>query len=119
MVAEESVFSFVKTTQGKRSRGRGVEIRNGFHGPRSCARGTTQFHVGAFVGEGVGRENAHQSAHRIAAVERALRAAKHVNARHVEKREIIGRLVDVGDVVDVEANSRRVDARTDTADIDG
>ena len=96
-----------------------MEIRNGFHGPRSCARGATQFHVGAFVGEGVGRENAHQSAHRIAAVERTLRAAKHVNARHVEKREIVGRLVDIGDVVDIEADGWRVDARTDTADIDG
>ena len=82
---------------------------------RACA----DAQVRALIGERRFGVNLNQSAHRIASVQRSLRAAQYVDAFDVGVVEVESGLVDVGDIVHIQSHGRRVDARTDTADIDG
>ena len=59
------------------------------------------------------------AAHRVAPVECSLRTAQHFYPVYFGKVEIECRFLEVGDSVDVEADRRRVDLRTDPADVDG
>ena len=79
---------------------------------------SAQHEVRPLIGEGRLGEDTYQAAHRVASVERALRASHHVDTLDVGVVEVEGRLVDEGDVVHVETHGRRVDARTDAAYID-
>ena len=85
----------------------------------SRAGSPARLHFRALVGNGVGGEDAHQAAHGVAAVERALRTAHHIDAVNTLEVEVVGRLVDIGHIVHIEAHGRRVHARTDAADVAG
>ena len=78
-----------------------------------------QAEVGSLIGEGRLGVYLNQPAHRIAPVKCALRAAQHVDTLHVGIAEVERRLVDIGDIVHVEAYGGGIDARADAADIDG
>ena len=60
----------------------------------------------------------YHSAHRIAAVERALRAAQHLDAFDVRQIEIVVLLREVGNVIDIESHDGLVDACPQSAHID-
>ena len=79
--------------------------------------GRAQPEIRSLVGEGRLGEDADQSSHRVASVEGSLRAAHYVDAFHIGIVEVEGRLVDEGDVVDIQSDCRRVDARADAPDI--
>jgi len=64
----------------------------------------------ALGGGGVG-DDVHRAAGGVAAVQRALRAAQHLDARDVEHRALGGDRVGVGHFVDIDADRRGVVAR--------
>ncbi len=82
--------------------------------------GRTVFHPGTDpfkVSRGEGAEREH-SAHRIAAVERALRASEHVGAADVQHLHVVGVLVQHRNVVDIESQHRILHPRAEASEID-
>ena len=79
--------------------------------------GEAHLEVGALVVEGILGVNPYESAHRVTAVESALRSAQDVDALDVVEGEVEGALVEVGHVVHVQAYGRGVDSGADAADI--
>ena len=75
--------------------------------------------VRALIGEGRFGMHFDKAAHGIASVERTLRAAQNVDTLNVGIAEVEGGLVDVRDIVYIQSHGRGVDARADTADING
>ena len=71
----------------------------------------------AALRNGISRKHADEAPHRVASVERALRATQHIDAHYVLKIEMIGRLVCKRHIVDIQSDSRRVDARTDATNV--
>ena len=117
-VAEESALVVVVASGGEGEAGAHAVVV-GERGVVVVARGSAQAQVGALVAEGRLGVDLDESAHGVAAIEGALRAAQHVDALYVGIAKVEGRLVDVGDVVHVEAYRGGVDARANAADIDG
>ena len=97
----------------------GVQVGDGREAAAHRLCGKSCRDVRALLHQGVGGVDADKAARRVASVERALRTAQHVHARHVEEVEIVGALVEIGHVVHVQTHGRRVDARADAADIYG
>ena len=89
------------------------------HGTLLPPRANAGRHVGAVVGDGVGCKHAHQSAHGVAAIECALRAAHDVDTFDTLKREIVARLVDVGHVVNIQPYCGGVDAAANATNVAG
>ena len=58
-------------------------------------------------------------AHGIAPVKRALRPAQNVNTFYVRIAEVERRFVYIGNIVHIQPHGRRIDARTDAADVNG
>ena len=97
----------------------GVQVGDGREAAAHRLCGKSRRDVRALLHQGVGGVDADKAARRVASVERALRTAQHVHARHVEEVEIVGALVEIGHVVHVQTHGGRVDARADAADIYG
>ena len=97
----------------------GVQVGDGREAAAHRLCGKSCRDVRALLHQGVGGVDADKAARRVASVERALRTAQHVHARHVEEVEIVGALVEIGHVVHVQTHGGRVDARADAADIYG
>ena len=117
-VAEESALVVVVASGGEGEAGAHAVVV-GERGVVVVARGSAQAQVGALVAEGRLGVDLDESAHGVASIEGALRAAQHIDALNVGIAKVEGRLVDVGDVVHVEAYRGGVDARANAADIDG
>ena len=78
-----------------------------------------QVDFSTLVGERVLGEHTHQAGHGVAAVNRALRPAQHVNTVDVQQFNVVGTFVGISHVVYVQSHGRGVDARTDAAHING
>ena len=78
------------------------------------------FHAQPHSFEGEGRQgiDVYYAAHRVASEQRALGAAQHFDPLDVRQIEVVGVLVQVGDVVDVESHHRLVDAGAQSPDVD-
>ena len=86
--------------------------------PQRVARSILRTQPRPFVGERREGVDVHHAAHGVAAVERALRAAQHLDAFDVRQVEVVVVLREVGDVVHVEAHDRLVDACAQAAHVD-
>ena len=117
-VAEEAAFVVIEAA-GRESETLGHPVVMRQRSVVGIVRACADAQVRALIGERRFGVNLNQSAHRIASVQRSLRAAQYVDAFDVGVVEVESGLVDVGDIVHIQSHGRRVDARTDTADIDG
>ena len=79
----------------------------------SCA----QTNIRTLIGKRRFGKHTNQSAHGVSSVQRSLRTPHHVASFDIGIVEVESRLVDKWNIVDIQTHGRRVDTRTDTADI--
>lgn len=116
-VGEKAVAVHEPRRQRDTRAGRGAVVGRGAQ-PQRVARSILRTQPRPLVGERREGVDVHHAAHGVAAVERALRAAQHLDAFDVRQVEVVVVLREVGDVVHVEAHDRLVDACTQAAHVD-
>ena len=109
VVGVKPVAATVMGGDGHPHVGRDPEVGGGPH-PPGVAAAVLHPDAGPFVSEGRKRVDVDDPAHRIAAVEGGLRPPQHLDPFDVGQVEIVGVLVHVGHVIDVEPHNGLVDA---------
>ena len=117
-VAEEAAFVVIEAAGGEsETLGHPVVMRQ--RSVVGIVRARAHAKVCALIGERRFGVNLNQPAHRVASVQGSLRAAQYVDAFDVGVVEVESGFVDVGDVVHIQSDGRRVDARADASDVNG
>ena len=114
LVLEESVLSFIEGSQRVGETVAGLAVVGCFDVAVGL-RAEAQAHIGALIGHGVARIEAHHAALGVQSVERSLRSAQDVHAVELVEVGVKLALVHHRQTVDIHAHGRTVDARSDTA----
>ena len=108
-IAEETAFVVIEAAGGE-GETLGYPVVMGQRGIVGIVRACTHAEVCPLIGERRFGVDLNQSPHCIAPVQCSLRAAQHVNAFDVGVVEVESGLVDVGDIVHIQADGGCVDA---------
>ena len=116
-VLEEAVRAGVEARDGHAESGRQPVVGGG-PGPQRVAAAVFDQRPHPFVRERRKRVDVHHAAHRVAPVERRLRAPQHLDAFDVGQFRVEAVLVEQRHVVDVQPDDRLVDARPEPPHVD-
>ena len=117
-IAEETVLTVVESCHRECQPVAELTVVGHLGAPQEVGA-DAQPQVGALIVHGVLRVQPHQSALGIHTVERTLGATEHVDTAGLVEVGVEGRLRHQGNVVDIDAHRRAVDARADASDVDG